>query len=509
MTKVSRQEAAPMRQRLVYPGLVVFLSLVTGPTGCRPPVGALSSIGRAGAIGSRGAASLGGGAARFATTLRPAGSLGARTAIRTGVKTYGRVVTPVGDAQIDAIVGRRTATYPKSPFGGAAGLDPAFESNIALSAGSLNAEDASAALNPGISKNGASASGSSTVPGKGSIASLIIPDSSGPPVSARAGVPLKAAPRAPGQMQSHPPELRLGLHELELIHEGRVQSEAIPDLARKVEAGRWDEAARLADRLSADGGLSPEAKAAVEEVVKLSRQASALSAAEAALKQSPQRLADALVRVPTGSMSEGLRNAVRRRMAVADIKEAVAGRGDWRVNLARLKSDLLVLKSDPDTIAFGDVVANDLVIRYGGLIHDGPTLGGSTRAGTRSLRDMNLIGVLGDFDESLPAQRVPAAGATTTTGPVGSKTLTRPQIPEVSAPGYRPPHRDPALADLPPLAGAEIRKAHLVSLDDYETKVETQLRRELGRERDSVASHASHLARHMVQPHDDRRDRHE
>jgi hypothetical protein len=74
---------------------------------------------------------------------------------------------------------------------------------------------------------------------------------------------------------------------------------------------------------------------------------------------------------------------------------------------------------------------------------------------------------------------------------------TPPGIPHgprlTGAKSYRPPLRESALADLPPRPGAPGKKAPRVPLDEDETKVGLQLRRELGRERESVDGHAAHL----------------
>jgi hypothetical protein len=402
-----------MRQRLVYLEFLVLICLATAMTGCRLPVSALSSLGRAAAVGSRGAVSLGRTAA-----------IGSRGAAAWG----GRA------ALVEGAVGRSSSLAERI-------AGPTGAKLFGRAVPRLGNEGTKAALGR------ASASYSRR--------------------------PLGGAPWIDPIF-----ERNVGLSAGPLNYEeaSGALSSALPDYAIS------DPFESLALRLRATasvGNGQPELARATHVVVSESStipRSATLSEAEAALDQRPQWLRDALVRVRTESMSDGLRNAVRQRMAAADIK-----------------------------IALADLFGDDLAVRYGVPTHDGPLPGASAQFETRSLRDMTPIAALGEPNPSLPAQRVAAAGATTTPHPVDLKTFTRPQIPEVSAQGYRPTHPESALADLPPLSKIEIKKANLVALDEYGTKVEMQLRRE----HESVGSHATHLAHHLIHSHLDRHDRDE
>ena len=546
-----------MRQRLTNSGMAVLLCLATGLPGCGG-ARAISALGRAGAAGAS--------AARVGSAIGRTAALRSGSAVRAGAQSFGRAVPRASAAEIDGFLARGATSMPRGSLGGASEFDLAFESRFARSFGPSSTKEAEVALNPGIlhgkpsgpfdslplqfrqaglgsprpegfalgSESGALVAndtpgsvfrlpadfgatppgtpthsgftwssryvqpGSSTVPGNGALASRMNPNLE--IRNARAG-------------WSHPDDLRnlevrLRLRELELMWEVRTQSDSIPELVQNVESGRWVEAARQADQLSSVASLSSEADAALVQVVELSRRGSALSAAEAALVQPPEGLRDALARVPTTSMNEGLRNAVQRRLVVAEIKEALAGRGNWGSNLKRIDADLVLLRSDLETSAYVDPIADDVAARYGAPIQDRPALGGAAPGPTASLRDMKLSGDAGDAGSFSPAQRDPAVGATTSS-PIMSTATTRPQIPEVPAPGFRPPVRESALANLPPLPGNGGKKAHLVALDEYEAKVDLRLERELGRERESVAGHAAHLAHQLSHLHTEGRDRDE
>jgi hypothetical protein len=68
-------------------------------------------------------------------------------------------------------------------------------------------------------------------------------------------------------------------------------------------------------------------------------------------------------------------------------------------------------------------------------------------------------------------------------------------------------HPDSSLADLSPLRRAAPGKATPIVVDEFQTKIETQLGREIGREHEAVGSHLSHLAGHLTHLHAEGQDR--
>jgi hypothetical protein len=313
------------------------------------------------------------------------------------------------------------------------------------------------------------------------------------------------------QQRLRAPDVTIRLHALEMLQEQRVQLEQVPEVVSNVEKGRWDLVSRQVAMLDGRVGLSSDAEATLGRLGRECRRGEALAAVEAALKGPPSRLREAWSRIPMDRLGRGVRQAFRRRVAIADLKQVLAGHLDPSVRIPFLDDDLAVLGSDPDGLSLTGSIRDELLRR--GFPIDRPPLaeaGGSAEAATSNLRDMKLSLVAGATGPDPSQTRVVAAPGPATVRDTAKPSVSpRPPIPEVPGQGYRPPLPGSALTDLPPLepTGSGLKSKALVALEREESRLAARLTEEIGLEREAMGKRASHLGHHLFHLHRDDRDK--
>jgi hypothetical protein len=281
-----------------------------------------------------------------------------------------------------------------------------------------------------------------------------------------------------------PAEVRTGLERLSAQVERRLLSEGIREVMVRADRGKWSEVAQKArdwlDRLS-DARLPDQAletaefrarrletREALNEVVDVGKHLDAVDRFEAALKnqggQKPAETARGLAGIDASGMNPRLKQQLGALRGLAELKAQAGQRWTRTPNVAEVKDsvarlELGLLELPNGDAALGQKLLQDMAVKaflegypaeYHKLIpHEGP----AEHAG-KLLRDLKAL-VLGEGKvETWPAGSAlaaePGAGPGSPRAPPGLEPL----IPEGAREGWRPPVKETAKADLPPLEKA-------------------------------------------------------
>jgi hypothetical protein len=246
--------------------------------------------------------------------------------------------------------------------------------------------------------------------------------------------------------------------EARLEHEGLARGlKAIDELGQN---NQWSQAGSRAQELGRLH-LPPEAAKTLTEVVKVGEHAAVLEQVQGALKVTKQGgLADAaasLRQLKTENLPASLRQAISGLRGLAELRAAGEGRWQGAPDVARLKQSLAEFQAMAGDPHLTGRVQQDVAVALflqgaPGEAHSLLPPNGPPEHAANLLRDMKAL-LLGEGRVSTwPAEhalpRGPESGEPTQPRPPPG---LRPLIPEGEQAGWRPPVREPALAELSPL----------------------------------------------------------
>jgi hypothetical protein len=266
------------------------------------------------------------------------------------------------------------------------------------------------------------------------------------------------------------PEVRASLDAVLHLAEGRVAADALAEVGRQIQGGRWQQAGAQAreclGRLGDEALPEPVAReaGALREVAGVARRSDALEGLRAGLGAE-----DRLPQVDVGSLPKELRGVAEGLRGLAALRTE-AGRPAG-VDVSRVKTAVGQLEAGLEVVTGGDrtlakQVRQDFAVRAflegrpGDFRELWPTDGPAEHAAAL-LRDMKALTLGGGEVATWPAERAlpgaPGRGGDSARGPPPG---LRPLIPEGSREAWRPPVRGSAREGLPPLEkAAEVGKA--------------------------------------------------
>jgi hypothetical protein len=278
------------------------------------------------------------------------------------------------------------------------------------------------------------------------------------------------------------PVVTRSLKSLEHVAERRVLTDGVKEVLALGEGGKWaDAGARAREWLQHLPQPEPEAQAkapevqaraevrdALNEAVRVAGRAEALGRLEQVLQAAKPR--EALQRVSVKDLPANLQDSVSGLRGLAELREAAVARWEKPPDVARIKQSAADfargLAGMPEARIDLREVLQDLAVK---AFLDGypaeakallPTDGPAEHA-VNLLRDLKALALGEGRVGTWPAERAltpePGQGGDGTRGPPPGM---RPLIPEGAREGWRPPLRESAKADLPPLEkAAQLEKA--------------------------------------------------
>jgi hypothetical protein len=277
-----------------------------------------------------------------------------------------------------------------------------------------------------------------------------------------------------------PAEIRTRLDRLALVAERRALAEGIQEVRQHAEARRWGEAAQQARSWKKaleghPGGESVEylarrgeVLAALEDIHGVSQKLEALEKFQALLGEPPNQKPGAapgkLNEIDKANLPKSVEPHIDALRGLAELKQIASGKWLAAPDAARVKDvvgrlDRGLSAARQGELAIGKMIQQELAVRayleghtegYFKLMPEG----GSKEFAGKLLRDLKAA-ALGEgkvetsvVKSALPAE--PGAGAPAPRAPPGIEPL----LPEGARSSWRPPIKESAAADLPPLEKA-------------------------------------------------------